>query len=234
MAYPPGLFHMRDRERIFGLVAAYAVSLKRTLRDERDLRELKSMLSPHDMAGVQAAPDMPAHCLYILNAYIHEGMRKMELSHLSGQFHTMMLLMVKNLASFEGRCRRIKTYRIAYGYLTHLRLFMWLWLAILPLSLSETSGWWTILWSVVIAFGICGMEKVAQELSDPFGYGHSDIRLGLITQAIQKDVRFIYKKSIRGSMKWDAETPDLLAVSESEGGNISDKPKNPEVSVSVE
>lgn len=116
MAFPRGTFHKNDRKRIFSLAAAYAVTLKRDLRGERDLRELKSMCSPRDLAGIQAAPDMPGHCLYILHAYVMAASRKEELCQ-SGPFYTMLHGLILKLTSFQGSCMRIKNYKIAYGML---------------------------------------------------------------------------------------------------------------------
>jgi ion channel-forming bestrophin family protein len=181
------------------------------------LRELKAMLSERDLADLQAAPNMPGHCLYILYGYVYEGMRKKELSHLPGPVHTMMLSMIQNMAGYQGQCMRIKNFQIAYGYLGHLRLFLVIWLFILPLSIVESSGWWTILWSTLITYGVSGMELVAHELSDPFGYHVGDIPMSKITGDIQANVRSIYAKSLQGALRRDENTPDLRAVPESTG-----------------
>lgn len=68
-AFPPGIFHRGDRERMLGFLIAFPVTLKRQLRCERDLRELKTVLTSEDLAELQNAPSMPSHCLYILSAY---------------------------------------------------------------------------------------------------------------------------------------------------------------------
>lgn len=68
-AFPEGTFHRGDRERILAFLVAFPVSLKRELRGERDLRELKSVLSGPDLAKLQNADSMPSYCLYILSAY---------------------------------------------------------------------------------------------------------------------------------------------------------------------
>jgi predicted membrane chloride channel (bestrophin family) len=49
-------------------------------------------------------------------------------------------------------------------------LSLGLWLAILPFALVQNSGWLTILWAPMISYGVVGMEEMAMELSDPFGY----------------------------------------------------------------
>lgn len=74
-AFQPGCFHRHDRERILGFLAAFPVALKRELRNERDLRELRNVLSAEDLTRLQNAPSMPSYCLYVLSAYCLEAKR---------------------------------------------------------------------------------------------------------------------------------------------------------------
>lgn len=64
---PQGFFHKGDRERILGLAAAIAVTLKRQLREEKDLNELRGMLSEADLAEIQSKDDMTGHCIWMLS-----------------------------------------------------------------------------------------------------------------------------------------------------------------------
>lgn len=114
LSFPRGTFHPNDRERIFGLAAAFAVTLKRQLRDETQLSELESMLSESDLAAIQKAPDMPGYCCYLLNAYLVEGCKKEQL-HVPPMWHTMMMNLVQQMLSAQGKCLRIKKFKTAYG-----------------------------------------------------------------------------------------------------------------------
>lgn len=219
-----GLFHENDRERVLGLTAAFAVALKRSLRGETDLRELESFLSKADIKSIQRSPDMAGHCLYLLNGYVISAMHIKELN-LPGPYFNMLLGHLQTLAGLQGMCMRIKTYKVAYGYQGHLKVFLGIWFFLLPLSLVETSGWLTILWISFIAYGILGMHSAAGELADPFGYEYNDIRLGIITSAIKKDIRGIYKKSLTASIVVRGSVPDMLNVPEEEGGRLSNDHK---------
>jgi hypothetical protein len=130
MTFRRGLFHENDRERMLGLLAAFAVCLKRDLRGEQDLRELKTMLGPQDLAEIQASPDMPGHCLHILHAYLVTALHKSELQ-LPSPFIPMLMQMVLSLAGHQAQCMRIRKYKMAYSYGSHLRLFLIIWLILL-------------------------------------------------------------------------------------------------------
>ncbi|KAI0562293.1 hypothetical protein FGB62_62g233 [Gracilaria domingensis] len=75
-AFPSGTFHRGDQERMLGFLVAFPVALKRQLRGEKDLRELKGVLSSEDLAELQNAPSMPSHCLYVLSAYLLAAQRR--------------------------------------------------------------------------------------------------------------------------------------------------------------
>lgn len=52
----------------------------------------------------------------------------------------------------------------------------------------------------------------------------ADIRLGVMTAAIQADVRKIYRKSLKKKLALPATpTPNMLNVRKSEGGDLPDK-----------
>lgn len=133
MAFRRGLFHENDRQRMLGLIAGYAVSLKRELRDEKDLRELKTMLCEKDLAQIQASADMPGHCLHLIHTYLVAACHKKELK-LPAPFLPMLMQMTLNLAGYQGQCMRIKVYKMAYSYGSHLRLFMIIWFMLLVSS----------------------------------------------------------------------------------------------------
>lgn len=165
-----GVFHPNDRERIFGLLAAYAVGLRQALREECHFEEFEPLLSPHDLDCIKKTkPDVPQYCLHKLNDYLVHAMKNKDLG-LPGPWHSMMMKMVQALAGCQGKSMRIKNFQVAYGYIGYLQIFLIIWLFLLPLALVETGGWLTIFFAPLIAYGIVGMDQTARELSDPFGY----------------------------------------------------------------
>ena len=44
-----------------------------------------------------------------------------------------------------------------------------IWLGLLPLALVESTGWIAIFWAPLTAYGLTGMDRMATELSNPFG-----------------------------------------------------------------
>jgi len=133
-AFEPDLFHKGDRQRILGWLVAFPVVLKRQLRDERDLRELKHVLAPEDLAQLQNAPNMPYRCLYVLSAYIMkaQSFKKHPIGLLLG-----LIRWVKELQNCADLCTRIRRTPAAFSYVAHLRTFLFLWLFFLPFTLKR-------------------------------------------------------------------------------------------------
>jgi Bestrophin, RFP-TM, chloride channel len=102
-AFRPGLFHENDRERIFALVAAFIETLKRTLRDERDLGEVEEMLSKMDADNILSAADMPDYCLSLLNGYVLQAAAKpFSEVPVPGPWFPMVMGFIQNLAKGKG------------------------------------------------------------------------------------------------------------------------------------
>lgn len=192
-AFPPGMFHAGDRERMLGWLVAYPVALKRELRDERDLRELRNVLATEDLAELQNAPNMASHTLFVLSAYIlraRTGERRFPQT-----FLVHLIRWIADLASAADMCIQIKRMPCAFSYVAHLRTFLALWLFFLPFTLVESTGWGTPLIVAFITYGIVGIELNAAELENPFGVDYNDLPLGRIVEEIQQGVKATYKAS---------------------------------------
>lgn len=76
LGFPNGIIHRGDRERILSFLVSFPIVLKRELRNERDLRELKTVLSDADLARLQNADSMSSYCLYVLSGYMLKARRR--------------------------------------------------------------------------------------------------------------------------------------------------------------
>jgi hypothetical protein len=115
-AFRPGLFHTNDRERIFAITAAFVETLKRDLRDERDLGEVRYMLSKADAENILSADDMPDYCLFLLNAYVLKAASKPDSEvPVPGPWYPMIMGLLQNLSRCKGtllsppRCNLLET-----------------------------------------------------------------------------------------------------------------------------
>lgn len=115
-----------------------------------------------------------------------------------------LLFQITNLKKYGAQCERIVGVALPFGYVAHIRILIMIWLSTLPLGLVESSGWWTIGWVVVIAYGVIGIERWSAELADPFGTDVSDVPLGKFrvdaVEAIRTNLRCSQNGSGSGSV----------------------------------
>jgi putative membrane protein len=195
--------------RICGFIVAFAVTKKRHLRDERCLQELES-ISIQDIRNVQEAEHMPFYCLDVIRYFLHE-------SHIAGNapinLVALMDVNITELGLAVGRCEKIKNTPMPIAFVVHMRAFMLIWIITLPLVLAKSLGWATMLVCVLVAVAVLGIEGMAVEIENPFGYDCNDLPLDVFSEAVAKDVREVLDRSQhcdhKLAMDGEASTPSL-------------------------
>lgn len=180
-------WHNNDFSRISGHLSSYAASLVGILRNESVDDDLQKHLAPADIKRVATAIHGPDYCLDVVTGYLLEAQRRYSLKRprFMSKYNFMRLIdQVKKLSLAARSCVRIVKIPLPYGYVQHQRIFMVIWLLLFPLSIVESSGWVAIFWTVIIAYGIIGIEHWASELTDPFGYDTSDLPMDLMCQRV--------------------------------------------------
>lgn len=201
-SYKAGNWHEGDLQRIAGHLSGYAVALMGGLRD-RDYREkLEGILDKSDVDCILATCERDDYCIDVLRAYlISAEEKKMKGKEHSAGGNELIRLMdyVQQLGSTATPCVVMGRVPMAHGYIQHLRIFMFIWLMMLPLALVESAGWISILWVVIIAYGVIGIERWSNELGDPFGFDPSDAPMERLCDRIIDAVRndlFLYSQGL--------------------------------------
>lgn len=137
-AFPEGMLHRGDRERILSFLVAFPVALKRELRRERDLSELKNVLTKKDLAHLQSASSMSGHCLFVLSGYMLKA-RERE-SHFPQTFIVHLIRWIADLAGAADVCLQINTMPAPYSYITYVNaesfLFLCFFITFSPVVIS--------------------------------------------------------------------------------------------------
>lgn len=180
-AYRPGTWHKGDLERIAAYLSAIAVTTAAKLRGEDCRKKLSSFMGPADVQAIMQAPEQADHCVDVVRAYLIKGdelQRKDPQSHSAGGIeHRLAMSFLGRLRKQVSECERLVRIPVPFGYVQHSKIFLNIWLAMLPLGLAEVHGWLTVPLVIVLAYGVLGIEKWAEELSDPFGDDISDLPL---------------------------------------------------------
>lgn len=208
----PGSFHEGDQERIVGHIAAIPIVLKEQLRDGRDIREVQKFLSHDDVGKIQCAPNMALYCIDVLRSYLLKYMCD-ESSIDQKNWPTAgscALYLGTKIDTLEDTIRQsffIKRVSIPPGAFQVLRLLVVIWFIILPFAFAETSGWFSILWVPIIAYGVIGTYSIANEIAQPFGNDVNDLDLDSMARAIVKDVFSVWEEQKDGFDQLTIEKP---------------------------
>lgn len=187
-SFKDGTWHEGDLVRICGHIAAYPICVMGALR-HRDYREkLLGVLGEDDVQRILVVTDRPAFCIDVVRSYLIDGER-LESEHAqtylcSANEHWKLLWYLRKLSGSGRECMRLAWVPVPYGYQIHLRVFLGLWLLVLPFALVEVSGWLTIIWMPFVAYAVIGMEAWAERLSNPYGQEDSIVPLEALSERV--------------------------------------------------
>lgn len=189
-SYPDGTWHKGDLDRIADHLNAFAVVTACKLRREDPSERLSNFMTGKDVELISRTEQKSDYCLDVLYAYLVQsnsfGLEDAKRHPISGNEHFMVSNYLERLRKYAAECERLVTVPLPFGYRQHTKVFTGVWLVLLPLALAETYKWFTVPLVLVIAYGVLGIERWAEELADPFGYDLSDLPLDDYCQDISK------------------------------------------------
>lgn len=142
-------WHDRDQDRIAAHLIAAPLALHMQLRGERDRAPLRHVLCPRDVDDVLAAPCMLMHCMNVVRAYLYaaepfviHGFQTSRKPIAGPGARTLAFVVVDDVDVEALGLMRDAEFRPSVAYVNHLKIFLYIWLSLLPLSLVATSGWY--------------------------------------------------------------------------------------------
>lgn len=166
------------------LIAGYVVSIKLTLRDVRDMDELKAYLSPELYAHVVHFGNPPSAVAAAISQWIAQRRNEGKLD--SSQVYHMEELLAR-MVDAQGGCEKIKKTPLPFVYAAMIKQLILVYLIALPVVLCGRSGWWTPLIVAIVSFGFFGIEEAGVEIEDPFGLDDNCLPLDAICVGIIRD-----------------------------------------------
>ncbi|CAN8065343.1 unnamed protein product [Agarophyton chilense] len=186
-----GSWHEGDFKRIAAHMSGYLISAAAELRnweyfgDETKQAntlfrtELENVMTAADVSRVIISEEPAEYCLDVITYYLIS--RDYESRHKTPPNELRIIMgLLSKLQTILGNCKALQRECMPFGYVMHLRVFMSLWILLLPLGLVESSGWFTPPLVLLIAFGIIGVERWSEELRNPFGLDISDVPLNAL------------------------------------------------------
>lgn len=170
---------------------AFAHALRLHLRRQSDFEALRSLLPPDEFVRAIVSQNVPNTLLLSQGMRIKEGMRL----GLLGAFDNISLEpTLASFNNFQGGCERIKNTPLLRQYHFFTKLFLLVFMAVLPFSLIGDfsrmgEAWLMMPVSVLIAFVFGVMGRVGEVNEDPFENQITDVPLTALCNTIERDLK---------------------------------------------
>ncbi len=179
-----GSLYTSSGKELANLVAAYAITLKASLRGSRDLSEASPFLSEELMRVVEGFGNQPTAIAAAMSAWVKDqavrGVINPEITrHLESQ--------IAELVNAQGGCEKIQKTPLPFAYVSMIKLLILVYLITLPMVTCERFGWWSPILVAVLSLGMFGMEETSVEIEDPFGTNANCLNLDVLTITIARD-----------------------------------------------
>lgn len=172
-------------------VIAWAHALRIHLRGERDWSSVVALMPAEERAMVDAAASKPNIVMQLIGQRIYRAMAD---GTLGGFDSFQMEGQLLALANYQGGCERIKNTPLLRQYHYFTRLFMQVFIVLLPFCLVADLermgiGWAVVPLALIIGFVFAIIGKVGEVNEDPFEGRITDVPLSALCNTIERDLR---------------------------------------------
>lgn len=188
--YKEELAEAFKRELVYRQIA-WANALRLELRGQASWREIEQFLPPADSAALRQQPNKPLYLMKRQGQRIYDGMAS---GTLQGFDSFQMEGQLAVLAAQQAVCERIKAIPIPRQYDYFTRVFVRVFVVLLPFFLTKTLvadgvPWLVVPLSGVIAFLFTVIERTGAVNEDPFENHITDVPLSAACREIERDLR---------------------------------------------
>jgi putative membrane protein len=175
-----------ESDGLVRLTTAFPLVLKQHLRGDRDLKEIRPLVSAEVYARVSAAANPPAAVAQAMSAWLRDHLKQGNLDTATAR---ALEGNVCSLVEAAGNCERILQTPIPFAYAAHIKQMLVLYLLTLPFVLVPKMGPLAIVAVAGVAFGLVGIEEAGVEIEDPFGTDANDLPLEEFCATVAADAR---------------------------------------------
>jgi putative membrane protein len=173
-----------NRHRMALLISNFCIALKDYLRNGTDVNTLMQ-LSEAEKNELASKKNIPNEISSQIHQLLVECRRKGTISDydlLNFKPHTQSLL------DISGACERIKKTPIPFSYEIFIKMYVLIYCFLLPVTMVPLFGYLAIPFVMLVFFAFMGLEMMAAEIEDPFGFDANDLPTGKIAKTISDDV----------------------------------------------
>ena len=172
---------MESRTFFAKTISNFPFALKNHLRDSPGLDELDETEEGErrDLSNFDHVPAGVSNQLWVKTETLYRQRLISESQHINvNQYLT-------SLMDVCGICERIKSTPIPFSYNLFIKLFILLYVAVLPFTVVEVYGYLTIPAVMLTSYILVGLESIGEEIEEPFGLERNDLPLNQLAQLIR-------------------------------------------------
>ncbi|WP_099237697.1 bestrophin family protein [Synechococcus sp. BDU 130192] len=193
---------IQGKKQALNLLLAFAIATKLHLRGDQVNDRLEALVEPEQVTQLKDSKNRPLDIQFWLRTYLHQ---QLKLKNFGDAQLNMTTGMLNNLTDSVSGCERILTTPIPITYRVYLKRLILIYCFGLPFRLVPEMTWWAIPIVAVVSFLLLGVEEVARELENPFGFDVNDLPLDDLCDVIEGNLERV--SSLHG------QTKELASVS---------------------
>ncbi|MBO0938806.1 hypothetical protein J2I47_19800 [Fibrella sp. HMF5335] len=199
----------RHDDRLFfaKMLSNFSFALKNHLRGSRDLAELEDA-DGHQLSTLQHYDHLP-------NGIMAQVQVRKQSLYQEGLITDSQLIGIDNLLmaylDVSGICERIKSTPIPFSYSFFIKLFILLYVGIMPFTVIDEFGYLTIPAVMAVSYVLVGLEIIGEEIQEPFGTERNNLPLNQLSRMIRLNVHEIMQLYLP-PMEKDAAKPGFLII----------------------
>ena len=165
---------------------AYVIALRQHLRGLEPWEEITPLLSESELSAMRESRNVPLAIQRQMGTLLRESL---SLGWIDIAQWRAMDESLNDLLDAQGGAERIKNTPMPKQYDYFPKLFVQIYCFVLPLALVINMGWLTPLGSTLVGFIFLALDKIGQDLEDPFENAIYDVPLTSITTTIDVNLR---------------------------------------------
>ncbi|UYZ62455.1 bestrophin family protein [Hymenobacter weizhouensis] len=178
----------QSRRYFAALISNFPLALKGTLRGRINFDQLEA--TPDIMERLRSAESVPTTIV----AYLQESVEQLRRVEIITPTH---LLTIKphllGMMEVNGSCERIKATPIPFSYSFFIKMFITIFIAIMPIVLLSTCGYFMVPITMIGAYVMLGLEMIGTEIEQPFGLDSNDLPISQLANKIRVSVHDVLR-----------------------------------------
>ena len=196
-----------NRQFIVKAISNFPFALKNRLREDTSIDELDETDAGEksELLHLEHVPAGVANQLRVRTEQLYREGRITDAQHIN------LNIPLQTLMDVCGICERIKSTPIPFSYSLFIKLFIVMYLMVIPFIIIDAYGYLTIPASILMSYILIGLEIIGEEIEDPFGTERNDLPLNQLTQMIRVSVHEIMQIYLPHNEKKSAK-PNFVIV----------------------